>query len=89
MQNWDHFFSRFNNSFERTISRASDKSEDDFAQEYACLVEVVKEYANRSRSSGNWTNFYLEAQNEIEGFKKVKKGLIRNGQCWQIVRDLE
>ena len=49
MQNFNEFLERFEDLFKRTIS-TEDKQEEDFAYEYAELVQVLQEFAIRSKA---------------------------------------
>ena len=87
MQNFDEFIERFEDLFKRTISE-EDKEEDDFAPEYAKLVQILREFAIRSRASGNWSEIFLQMQGEIVTFKKPLRTLDKQGQCWKHVREI-
>ena len=50
VNNFDEFLDRFEDLFKRTISSAEDKEEDDFAPEYAQLVQVLREFVSRSKA---------------------------------------
>ena len=72
----------------RTITEA-DKEEEDFAPEYAQLVHVLREFAIKSRASGNWSEIFLQMQGEITAFKKPLRTLDKQGQCWKHVREIQ
>ena len=49
MQTFDEFLERFDALFQRTISEES-KEEDDFASEYAQLVQALREFVGRKQN---------------------------------------
>lgn len=88
VQNFEEFLERFEILFKKTISD-EDKEESDFADEYASLLEVLKDFVHRNINSANWSNIFLQMQGEIAAFKKPLRTLNNKGQCWKYVREIQ
>ena len=88
VQNFDEFIQRFEDLFKRTISD-EEKEEEEFAAEYAELVQTLREFINRSKLSPNWQQTFISMQEKTDTYKKPLRTLDKKGKCWSYVREIQ